>query len=49
MTDYTKFYKEKQFPPAESLSKNKENVPSEADLKEYKELIQQLGYRHFDD
>ena len=49
MTDYTKFYKEKQFPATEPLSKNKENTPSEADLSEYKELIQQLGYGHFDD
>ena len=49
MIEYSKFYKEKHIIPHDDLPKSEEELRKEVELAKYKELIQQLGYAHFDD
>ncbi|MCI9428077.1 MAG: hypothetical protein HFI81_10065 [Eubacterium sp.] len=48
MIEYSTFY-EVNHPCKDDLHKNEENLRDKTELENYKNLIQQLGYAHFDD
>lgn len=49
MIEYSKFYKAKNQKPKNDSPKSEETIRKEAELAEYKSLIQKLGYAYFDD
>ena len=49
MVEYSKFYETNQPAQGKDLSKSDEEVRRETELDACKNLIQQLGYAHFDD
>jgi hypothetical protein len=49
MIEYSKFYKVKNQTPKNDSPKSEETIRKEAELAEYKKLIQKLGYAYFDD